>query len=204
MKDQQAYLDDLAAIRSMMERSSRFLSLSGWSGVMAGIYSLLGVGFAHFRMGFAHKSLTGNGTSPADFTPVFLLGLGVLAAAVATAVVLSVRHARKRGEKLRHPASRHLVVGMALPLAASGLLMLVCYSQGLLGLLIPLSLIFYGLALADAGRWTYHSLRHLRWMQVALGLLAAWQIPYSLWLLALGFGLLHIGYGLYICSKYQR
>ena len=47
MKEEQNYIQDIAEMRSMMERSSKFLSLSGLAGIMAGIYALSGAYIAY-------------------------------------------------------------------------------------------------------------------------------------------------------------
>jgi predicted lysophospholipase L1 biosynthesis ABC-type transport system permease subunit len=44
------HLEDIAEIRAMMERSTRFLSLSGLSGVFAGTFGLIASGLAYFRI----------------------------------------------------------------------------------------------------------------------------------------------------------
>ncbi|HLU89350.1 MAG TPA: hypothetical protein VKZ51_05910, partial [Cyclobacteriaceae bacterium] len=65
MKDSRDYIRDIAEIRAMMERSSKFLSLSGGAGIMAGIYALLGVYIAYEVLGFnpdeaSYDSSSGN------------------------------------------------------------------------------------------------------------------------------------------------
>ena len=53
MKNETDYLRDIGEIRSLMERSSKFISLSGWAGIFAGIYALAGVyvaiNYLHFN-----------------------------------------------------------------------------------------------------------------------------------------------------------
>ena len=50
MTDQQQSLDELQHIKRMMERSSRFISLSGFSGIAAGFCALVGAWFAHKKL----------------------------------------------------------------------------------------------------------------------------------------------------------
>lgn len=202
MSNKQDYINDLAQIRSLMERSSRFLSLSGWSGIMAGIYALTGAYLAHTLFRFQPNTLIYS--VPENFQQVVVIAILVLLLTLITAAVLSYRKAAGRGEPFWNIALRRLLENMAVPLAAGGLAILACISSGLIGMLAPLTLIFYGLALHSAGNFTYRELRLLGIIQVILGLLAMWFVAYSLLFWAVGFGFMHIVYGIYIYWKYER
>jgi hypothetical protein len=202
MNNKQDYINDLAQIRSLMERSSRFLSLSGWSGIMAGVYALTGVYLAHTLFQFQPTALVYD--APANFQQIVVIAITVLLFTLATAIVLSYRKAAGRGEPFWNIALRRLLENVAIPLAAGGLAALACIGNGLIGMLAPLTLIFYGLALHSAGNFTYRELRFLGMMQVVLGLLSMWHVAYSLLYWAVGFGIMHIVYGVYIYWKYER
>lgn len=205
MKGEQDYIRDIADIRSMMERSSKFLSLSGWAGVMAGMYALAGAGIAYNVFNF-NPGQAGDGTmlAQSDFSKVILLAAIVLALAVGTAVFLSQRNARKRGEKFWNPITRRLLVNMLIPLVTGGLLLLVLIAKGFIGLAAPLTLIFYGLALFSASNFTYREVRSLGLIQIALGLVSACFTGYGLLCWAIGFGVFHIIYGIYMHYRYER
>ncbi|MEX2483109.1 MAG: hypothetical protein WED10_01025, partial [Brumimicrobium sp.] len=153
MKEEQDYIQDITEIRSMMERSSKFLSLSGWAGVMAGIYALTGayIAYAHFQFN-PDEILYASGSF--DIQNVILLATLILILAIGTAIFLSSKKANKRGEKVWNATSRRLLVSMSVPLVACGILILVILSKGLIGLIAPLTLLFYGLALYNAGKFT--------------------------------------------------
>ncbi len=206
MKEMHDYQKDLAEIRSMMERSSRFLSLSGLSGILAGIYALSGAAIAFFILNFEPEGIFGmSATLPGPgIRGLVWLAAAVLIASLGTAVGLSVRKAGKKSERIWNAGSRRLLVTIAVPLISGGVFMLICIALGLTGLLIPLSLIFYGLALFNAGQITYNEIRVLGLLQIGLGLLSALMIPYSLLFWALGFGGLHILYGSWIYLKHER
>lgn len=206
MNTERDYLKDITEIRSMMERSSKFLSLSGWAGIMAGIYALVGVYIAHVFLRFKPTAITYSdaGISSAELLNVCLLAGAVLLLSIGTAIFLSYKRAAKRGELLWNATSRRLLVNMALPLVTGGLLILVLLSKGLAGLLAPLTLVFYGLALYSAGNFTYREVRIFGIIQIGLGLISAIIIGYGLLFWAAGFGLMHIAYGLYIYLKYER
>ena len=208
MKEQQDYIRDIAEMRSMMERSSKFLSLSGLAGVMAGIYALAGAYVAHKVLAFnpVHLDVSyvrSEGLSK-DLAQIILLGLAVLVLAIATAIFLSYKKAVKRREKIWNPTSRRLLIHTAVPLVAGGLLILIFIAKGLIGFLAPFSLIFYGLALYNAGKFTYGEIRSLGLIQVVLGLISAYYVGSGLLCWALGFGVFHIVYGAFMHYKYER
>jgi hypothetical protein len=208
MKEEQEYIRDIAEIRSMMERSTKFLSLSGWAGIMAGIYALAGAYIAYSVFGFNPDGVDYRASNPdsgrSALLNVIFLAVSILLLAVGTAISLSSRNANKKGEKVWNATSRRLLGSMAVPLVAGGLLSLVFIAKDLVGLVAPATLIFYGLALFSASKFTYGAVKYLGLIQVALGLVSAYFISYSLVLWALGFGLVHIGYGIYIHFKYER
>jgi hypothetical protein len=208
MKDEQEYIRDIAEIRSMMERSTKFLSLSGWAGIMAGIYALAGAYIAYTVFDFNPDAIdyraVPSGNSGSNLLNVIFLAVSILLLAIGTAISLSAKNANKKGEKVWNASSRRLLGSMAVPLVAGGLLALIFIAKGLVGLVAPTTLIFYGLALFSASKFTYEDVKFLGLIQVALGLIGTYFIPWSLLLWALGFGFVHIGYGIYIHNKYER
>lgn len=200
MKSEPDYRADLAAIRQMMERSTKFVSLSGWSGVLAGLYAILGAYYAFSILKFNPQSWQ-LAVAP---LPILWTAVIVLSATLATAVLLAAYKARSTGQKIWNFISRPMLIDMGLPLVVSGILLLFFLWHGLAGLLIPISLLGYGMSLYNAGAYTFTEIRQLGYLQCILGLLALWLISYSLLLWAIGFGLLHIIYGLYLHYKYER
>lgn len=208
MKEEKDYIQDIAEIRSMMERSSKFLSLSGWAGIMAGIYALSGAYFAYKYLNFNPDAIiyspVNSGNLSSDFSKTIFLAIIILIMALGTAVFLSGRKAGKRGEKLWNSTSKRLLINMAIPLVTGGLLILVLINQGFIGLIAPFTLIFYGLALYNAGKFTYDEVKILGLIQIGLGLLGSWFAEYGLLCWATGFGLVHIIYGIYIHYRYEK
>lgn len=208
MKAEKDYMRDIAEIRSMMERTSKFLSLSGWAGIMAGIYALIGAYLAYARFYFNPDEITRTAAEPGNWSAslpeIIALALIVLVLAISTAIFLSYKKATKRGEKIWNATSRRLLLNMAVPLIGGGLLILILIAKGLIGLVAPFTLIFYGLALYNAGKFTYAEVRVLGLIEIGLGLISAYFVGYGLLFWALGFGLLHIIYGIYIHYRYER
>ena len=209
MKEKKDYTRDIAAIRSMMERSSNFLSLSGRAGIMAGIYALAGAYIAyavfHFNpdrvLAYADAS---TGSIHAISSEVILLAVSVFVLALVTAVYLSNKNATERGEKLWNSTSRQLLADVTVPFLTSVAAILILISHNLIGLLAPFCLLFYGLALHSAGKFTFKEIRILGLVQIVLGLFSAYFVEYGLVCWALGFGVAHIIYGIYMHYKYER
>ena len=201
MKKEQDYIRDLAEIRSMMERSSKFLSLSGWAGIMAGVYALAGAYAAWKILGYNPGDIVYPVSSPAGLV---VLALVVLLLALATAVFDSMRKAAKRGEKAWNSVSRRLLASMAVPLVAGGFLGLVLLVRGHAGLIPSITLLFYGLALYFASRYTFREIKIVGFIEMALGLISAYYTGYGLLFWAAGFGVVHIVYGIYMFYRYER
>ncbi|GAA4310459.1 hypothetical protein [Nibribacter koreensis] len=208
MKQEQDYSRDLAEIRTMMERSSKFLSLSGWAGIMAGIYALAGAFIAYKVFDFHPDGIMdisyAAGTLSSNLVNLILLAAFVLAMAIGTAIYLSSKKAEKRGETLWNATARRVLINMAVPLTVGGLLILILIAKGFIGFVAPFTLLFYGLALYNASKFTYGEMRSLGLIQVGLGLISAYFVGYGLFFWALGFGVVHIIYGIYMHYKYER
>lgn len=208
MKNEKDYIQDITEIRAMMERSSKFLSLSGGAGILAGIYALLGAWIAYKLFYFnpdeiIYHQITA-GEISASLSQVIILAVFILVLTIGTAILFSFRKARRKSEKLWNATSRRLLINLAVPLGAGGLLILIMISKGVIGLVAPLTLIFYGIALFHAGRFTYSEVKTFGIIEIGLGLVSSYFIGYGLLFWAIGFGLLHIFYGIYIYFKYER
>lgn len=208
MKEEKEYIKDLSDIREMMERSSRFLSLSGLAGVLSGIYAIAGAFISYSVFGFNPDSIdyipSGADNHDTGVVNVILVAISILVLALATVVFLSGRNASKRGEKLWNNSSRRLLANMSVPLATGGILIIIFIFKNLVGLVAPASLIFYGLALFGAGRLTLSEVRYLGITQIILGIAGFIFIPYSLVIWVLGFGFVNIVYGIYMHYKYEK
>ncbi len=207
MKEIQEYEKDLASIRSMMERSGKFISLSGMSGILSGLYALAGAGAAYFVMQYPNSPLrywqdpVGEETT---LLKLVLIASLVLIISISTGLWLSHRKAKKSGTKLWNATSRQLFVNLAIPLCTGGLFILVILFTGHFGIAAPASLVFYGLALIQGSANTYDEVRYLGFLEIILGLISAMFPGYGLVFWAVGFGVLHIVYGAIMYNKYDR
>ena len=205
-------LDAIKDMRNLMERSSRFLSLSGLSGVAIGIIALLGATVLYLQFdlsplhsGFENKLASIQATLD-DKNFLFLIAdaLIVLLVAVIAGILMSINQSKKLQLPSWDLTAKRLMINLFIPLAAGGVLCLIMMTKGELGYLIPVTLIFYGLSLVNASKYSFDEIRTLGILQILLGLIAAWQPNYALLLWASGFGILHIGYGLLIHTKHQN
>lgn len=201
MKDEQEYIQDITEMRSMMERSYRFMSLSGLAGVMAGIYALAGAFVAWYILGFQPGAPV---TTDSNLQLLVLVGIIVLVLAIGTAFLLSWKKAGRRQEKFGNPVGKRLLINMGVPLVAGGLLVLIMIAKGMTGFIAPFTLLFYGLAQYSAGKYTYDEMKSLGLINLGLGLVGAYFTEYGLLLWALGFGVVHIVYGIYMHYRYER
>ncbi len=202
---------ELASIRSLMERSSKFISLSGLSGILAGVYALTGAAAAYFILRnnpidippgtINFEALAG--AISIVFSLAFIAGL-VLIASITTAVVLSRQKAKRSGQSLWGVTSRALLFHTFIPLLAGGVLILILFFRGNAEYIVSLMLIFYGLALVSASNFTFSDVKYLGLLEIVLGLVAACIPRYGLLFWAIGFGVLHMIYGSMMYLKYDR
>lgn len=200
------YHDDLSHIRSMMERSSRFLSLSGLSGVFAGITALVGSAYAFFLMQNEKVSyLKDDAISFSDqlVTKLVITGLVILAAAIALAYFFTVRKTKKNEASMWNATTKRLLVAFLIPLITGGFVSLALLYHGMLVFVAPMTLIFYGLALVSAERYTLSDIKYLGFCEIGLGLLSLFFLGWGFIAWVIGFGVLHIVYGLLMHSKYK-
>jgi len=200
------YLEDLKDIKSIMERSSRFISLSGLSGVMAGLFALAGAYLAYQTVYQQQDYLS---YRRADMTPdniiqLLAIAIGVLVLSIGVGIIFTQRKAKKQGQKLWDSQSKRVVINMLIPLVAGGLVCLILLNNGFIGLITPLTLVFYGLALVNASKYTLSDIRSLGILEIALGLIGCQYVGFGLILWVTGFGILHIVYGIVMYVKYEK
>jgi len=210
MESPATQLDTLRDIRAIMDRSARFISLSGWSGVWAGCAALAGAAVAHrwLQAPRAAALLRADYLPGPDdlkiLAPFLVLGIAVFAVALAGGYFFTRQKARRQGQRLWSPASRQVFWSMAVPLGAGAMLVLAMLWYGVGILVAPTCLLFYGLALIGAGRHTLSEVRYLGWCQLALAALNLALPGYGLYFWAAGFGALHILYGLVMWRRHDR
>jgi hypothetical protein len=203
------HLQDIHDIRRIMERSSRFISLSGLSGIAAGVCALAGAWVAGSILNNYYGSYESRGFfSGDDFSrlKIKLIGLAaiVFASAFASSFYFTWRKARRQKISLWEPASKRVFWNMSIPLLAGTGFILAMLRYNDWSYVAPSSLIFYGLALVNVSKYTFTDIRYLGYCQLILGLVNMFYIGYGLYFWAAGFGVLHILYGIIMWNKYER
>lgn len=200
------YQEDLSHIRSMMERSSRFISLSGLSGVFAGLIALLGAGYVYYILKgesidyFAGKT---NVYTKDLLLELVFVGLVILFLAVLSGYIFTAKKSKEKNLKIWDQTTKRLLFNFAVPLVTGGLFCLGLLYHGMFVFIAPATLIFYGLALVNASKYTFTDLQNLGYCQIVLGLLSFFFLGWGLVFWAIGFGVLHIVYGLVMHRKYK-
>lgn len=197
------YLKDISEIKNLMNKSSRFISLSGLSGILAGIYALIGASVAFWLVTTYSDGVLFIFHGWVFWTCMAVLMLIALLSAL-TGVILTVRKAKKNEEKIWDSSSRRLLLNFLIPLLVGGVYCLIILDQGRYGQTGGLMLIFYGLALVSASKYSLGDIRYLGYIQIILGLIASYYPGYGFWLWVIGFGIMHIVYGTWMHFKYDR
>lgn len=201
MKTSENYLAEIREIRKMMEESSRFLSLSGLSGVLVGIYALLGAFMAESII-YTNK-LFGWLLGDNIVFDLLIIAFITLFLSLLTVILLTYRRAKRAGTKIWNPGSRLMLLNLIIPLFAGGAIILIFVFKGFYEFAAPGCLIFYGLALINAAKFTRQEIFYMGLIQVLLGILAATFPSIGLLLWALGFGVIHIIYGAVMYFRYE-
>lgn len=203
------HLDSLRDIKQMMERSSRFISLSGLSGIAAGACALAASAYT-WRLMAPQRALGEDYVQVAFNTgselkqELLLIGAITFLAALIVAFVFTYLRSQKTGVPVWGTTAKRLLWNTAIPLLVGGIVVIRLVQEGMAGLIAPACLLFYGLALINGSKYTLHEVRWLGYCQLVLGIINLWMIGYGLVLWTLGFGVLHIIYGAVMWWKYEK
>ncbi|GAB3717373.1 hypothetical protein GCM10027592_59430 [Spirosoma flavus] len=217
MRESHEHLQTLTEIRSLMERSSKFLSLSGLSGVSAGLVALGGALIVYLRLrtnwltALSYDAMSYDRLKRFDDVSnqtlvefLVKVALGVLALALLSGTYFTVRKAKRQGLRVWNKSSQRLLWALSVPLATGGAFCVALLYYKLIWLAFPATLIFYGLALLNGSKYTFRDVESLAYCEMGLGLLSLCFPGYNLLTWAIGFGVLHIVYGMAMYYKYER
>ena len=206
MKSKEDQLNALNDIRTLMDRSSRFISLSGLSGVFAGISALIGAYFAQTALkNYLNQASSFDADAEIEIK-LIKIGLAVLGFAMVGGFLFTFRQSKKKNLPIWDKTAKSLLINLAIPLVAGGFFIIALLFNEVksYGLIAPTCLVFYGLALINASKYTYSDIRYLGICELILGILAMFYIGYGLYFWAIGFGVLHVIYGTMMYFKYER
>ena len=203
MKEIEVY-NTLNEIKDLMEKSSKFLSLSGLSAILVGIYALIGAGIAYYIIGCQNASYPLYNNSLGEVGGIVILALILLGISLLTVFAFSWQKAKRNEQKLYFDSiSKRLLVNFFIPLLAGGILCFALIMQHHYGLTSCIMLIFYGMALINGSKYTYSNTRYLGYAELSLGLIDSFTVGYGLLFWTIGFGLFHIVYGIFFYLKYD-
>ena len=204
-------IEDLKHIRNMMERSTKFLSLSGFSGIAAGVIALTSATIVYFvvlQQGAVkydeHIRALGDASTMHIRLRIIALAISTLVFAVGAAWYFSLRKAQRAGTRLWTSTARRTLYHFLVPLITGGIFCVALLLNNNIHLLASAMLVFYGLALVNSGKFTVEEVHYLGLSEIALGILAGFLVNYGLLFWALGFGVMHIVYGIRMYCKYDR
>jgi hypothetical protein len=205
MDDKQKYIEDLQDIKEMMSRSSRVISLSGISGIMAGVIALGSAYLAYITVYSGQNYLGYRRATITNESLLILLGiaLATIVLTVSISLFFTIKKAKISSSSMWDSQTKRLLINLSIPLSTGGIFCLILLSKGYIGIIAPLTLIFYGLALVNASKYMLSDIKGLGLLEIVLGLLAAQFIGYGLLFWAIGFGVLHIIYGIIMHIKYD-
>jgi len=201
------YLQEIQKIRALMQDRSRFLSLSGLSGILAGIYALIGACIA-YRLAHTSESIAYHDLRSQAFSDILIelliVALAVFISALITALYFTHRKANKQNEKVWNKASFNALKSFSIPLFTGGIFVLMLLLKSYIFLVAPSCLIFYGVALYSASHYTFRDIGALGIAEILVGLIALYFDGYGFYFWVFGFGILHIVYGTIMYFKYDR
>lgn len=208
MEQNQEHLKNLSEIRSLMERSSSFMSLSGLSGVISGLLGIMAFFYVQTKLDLFYKMPLGfiytDGMKKETITHVILVAVVLLIVVFAEVIYLTTRKAKKKGLPVWDISAKRMLINLFIPLVTGGVLCLILVYHDAFKWIPSMMLLFYGLALLNTSKYTLPDIRYLGISELFIGLLAAFWLDYGLWLWAAGFGLMNIFYGIVMYFKYER
>lgn len=206
-------LSALEDIKKIMNRSAVFLSLSGWSGILAGsiclLASLLAYQWIYTDPSVSMKDYASADSLAAVFQIQLVRKLTILAILTFLLVLITVfintrSKALKEHTKLWDPAAQKMAVALFVPIIAGAFFILGLMRNHSLQLAVPASLVFYGLGLVSTSKFTFTDIRFIGFIDITLGIITLFLPQYGLLAWAIGFGLLHIVYGFLMFNKARR
>lgn len=180
--------DHLKYIRETMESAAEFTAVPGWGGVAMGITAL------------AASFLAAQQSSPRAWLAVWLVEAFV---AVAIAAPAAATKAHRANSALFSGPGRKFLLSFAPPIIVGGLLTFALYAAGAAGLLPGVWLLLYGTAIVTGGAFSVRVVPVMGFCLMSLG--AAALFAPAAWgnaLMAAGFGVVQIGFGIWIARRH--
>lgn len=181
-------IDNLRFIRETMERSTHFTAVPGYGGVFMGL-TAIGAAFIANAQPLVKDWLT-----------VWLIE-GVLAFAIGLFAMWQKSKVAKI--PLNSAPAKKFAMSFLPPLICAIVITFGLLRFGNFEMMIPVWLLLYGAAVVCGGSFSVKAVPTMGWCFIALGTIA-FMLPadYGSWLMGLGFGILHIVFGIIIARRY--
>ena len=180
--------DHLRYIRETMERAGEFTAVPGWGGVAMGVTALAAAFFAARQ------------ASPRAWLGIWLIEAFV---AVAIAAPAAATKAHRANSALFSGPGRKFVFSFAPPILVGGVMTFALFAAGAVSALPGMWLLLYGTAIVTGGAFSVRVVPVMGFCLMSLGA-AALFAPARLGdlFMAAGFGILQIGFGLWIARRH--
>ena len=190
-------LESVNEIKELMEKSSKFISVSGIAAILAGIYALAGAYIAT-------QVITSDMYLSDTLKLMAIIAMAVLAAAAVTAGILSYCKSQKTGQKFFSRLTYRALWNFSLPMLTGGALCISLLLHGYYDILSSVMLLFYGLTLVNVSKFTYANIAWLGYAFICLGVIDSFWEGHALLFWTIGFGGFHILYGILFYLHYER
>jgi hypothetical protein len=181
-------IEDLRFIRETMENAASFTAVPGWGGVAMGATALVAAGVAARQ------------TSVAVWAAVW--GVAAMCALAIGGLAILWKARRAQTPLLARPV-RKFVLSLSPPILAGAILSVVLYRAGLFSLLPGVWLLLYGAGVVTGGAFSVKVVPVMGLCFMLAGILALFcPLSWGNWILAAGFGGLHVIFGAIIARRY--
>jgi hypothetical protein len=181
-------MDNLRFIRETMERAGSFTAVPGWGGCIIGL-TAIAAAFVAARQPNMDRWL------------ITWLMEGMVAVGIG-AIAMKIK-SESAGQALSSEPARRFVLSFAPPLLAGALLGSVLYRSNLIGALPGTWLLLYGTGVVTGGAFSVRVVPLMGLCFMGLGAAALFlPLPLANALLGIGFGVLHVVFGIIIARRY--
>ena len=181
-------IDNLRFIRETMERSAHFTAIPGYGGALMGATAIGAAIIAHNQPTIRYWLITWL------VEAVLAFCIGMLA---------MWQKAKNAGESLVSAPSRKFAFAFAPPIIAAVILTALLYFRSLFAFMPTVWLTLYGTAVVTGGAYSVKIVPIVGWIFIALGLISVFvDTRYGNLLMALGFGVIQVVFGLVVARKF--
>jgi hypothetical protein len=210
MENNKEHLDAINEIKVLMERSSKFVSLSGISGISAGVVAIAGVSIlsVYLKIGFFEQvkaiMIQNKELNSINVIFIFLFAIFVFILAFILALFFSSKKAKKKKMIFWDIMAKRVFINHFIFFLTGGIFCFILFYYGIYFLIVASMLIFYGLALINISKFTFNEIAQLGIIEICLGIFSGFVTVYPLLMWLIGFGILHLIYGAYVYFKYEK